>query len=370
VDYAFAPGGSSYDEDMHRLLARRPGTTLVTPKQTGKPTIAAFLNYLANTAAVAKPVGDLVIASHGDDAGWMKIALDNPANTNADYEEVERVDNAGTINVPSALINTAAGAPPMTIHIRGCRIGQAKPFMDLLKHAFGGKATLTAPLFFHLLRTETAEGSFEYLGYSFGFPSPTELADRDAVVQAFKDHKLKFLDGTTPVPDERWEDWIPPSVAVAHRQRPVFADLGQTIGSLGKKLKVRNEFRHDVEPTGFVLDTIASDPGSDAARIQTLKTFLSSKDPRYMPSHKYPVYVRLGYASGNDFVDGYVWQFVYDAGKSTLTCSGTRHFYTVIVPVTDLATGQLLFNFYPKSGSSVAAVTKLPDTDPHLFLTV
>jgi hypothetical protein len=367
VDYAFAPGGSGYDNDMHRLLARRAGTTLVTPKQTGQPTIAAFLKYLATTASVTKPVGDLVIASHGDDAGWMKIGLDNPAKTSADYEEVQRVDTAGTIQVPSALIDTASG---MTIHIRGCRIGQAGPFMTLLKHAFGGTAKVTAPLFFHLLRTETAEGSFEYLGYSFGFPSTDDLTTKDAVVDAFTKltPKLKFYDGTD-VPDTRWPDWIPPTTAEAHYPKPIYADLGQKIGSLGKKLKVRLEFRHDVEPTGFDFKNIASDPGSQQANLQKLKTLLPT-DPRYKSTHPYPVYVRLGYTSGDLFVDGYNWQFAYDAKAQILTCSGTRHFYTAIVPVTDVTTGQLLYNFYPNSGSSVAAVTKLPDTDGHFFLTV
>lgn len=370
MDYAFAPGGSGYDADMQRLLGLRPGTKLVTPKQTGQPTIAAFLNYLANTASIAKPVGDLVIASHGDDAGWMKIGLDDPARASADYEEVQRVDGAKTINVPSALINTAPGAPAMTIHIRGCRIGQAGPFMTLLKHAFGGQATLTAPLFFHQLRTETAVGSFEYLGYSFGFPSKTELATRDDVIQAFKDLKLSFQDGTTKVPDEKWDkEWIPPGVGEAHQKREVFANLGQTIGKLGKRLSVNQEFRHDVEPTEFDIDHQPTDPGTDAARLTLLKTSLPT-DARYKSTHPYPVYKRLGYANGNDFVDGYAWKFVHDPSAQTMTCTGQRHYYTVIVPVTDLTTGALLYNFYPNAGSSLTAVTNLPDTNPQLFVTV
>jgi len=100
-----------------------------------------------------------------------------------------------------------------------------------------------------------------------------------------------------------------------------------------------------------------------------LKTSLPT-DPRYKSTHPYPVYKRLGYATGDDYVDGYKWQFDFNAKAQTITCTGNRHYYTVIVPVTDLANGALLYNFYPNTGSSVAAVTNLPDTNAQLFLTV
>jgi hypothetical protein len=377
MDYAFAPGGSDYDDKMQILLSLRAGTTLVTPAKAGQTTIAAFLKYLNKTPSIAKPVGDLLIASHGSDEGWMEIALDDPTKADAVYEQVEKADKAKTINVPSSLINTTAGAAPMTIHIRGCRIGQAQPFMTLLKHAFGGQAKLTAPLFFHQLRGEGV-GVFEYLGYSFAFPSQTALASRNDVIQAFQDLKLPFLDGKTKVPDDKWEDWIPPNVGEAHQKRDIFADLGQTIGKLGTKLTVTAEFRHDVDKDGFVIKNQPTDPGAgisdpvakQAARLAQLKKSLPTDEPQYRSTHPYPVYKRLGYESGDDFVDGYVWKFTYSPSAKTLTCSGKRHRYTVIVPVTDLATGALLYNFYPKPGSSVAAVSNLPDTNPQLFLTV
>jgi len=55
-----------------------------------------------------------------------------------------------------------------------------------------------------------------------------------------------------------------------------------------------------------------------------------------------------------------------------MICVGRQHEYTVLVPITDppdLATGNLIFNFYPPAGSTVAAVENLMTSDSTMFYT-
>lgn len=46
-------------------------------------------------------------------------------------------------------------------------------------------------------------------------------------------------------------------------------------------------------------------------------------------------------------MDGFCWAFNWNASKNQLVCNGRRHVYTVNLPVTDPATGNLLLNYYP-----------------------
>jgi hypothetical protein len=41
--------------------------------------------------------------------------------------------------------------------------------------------------------------------------------------------------------------------------------------------------------------------------------------------------------------------------------------YTVVVPITDPATGNLVFNFYPNAGSPHAAITNFQESDVEYF---
>jgi hypothetical protein len=76
--------------------------------------------------------------------------------------------------------------------------------------------------------------------------------------------------------------------------------------------------------------------------------------PEYQDAHAFPVYRRYGYAKLDDFVDNIVWNMNYQAGKVkqyTLQYVGTRFRYRLQVPITTPGTSQLIYNFYPDTGT-------------------
>src|SRR5207247_297897 len=107
MDYAFAPGVSDYDGYMRKFLTYRTDTKLIQVK--GLTTVAGFFNR-PNTqpaAQMPKPVGDLLIASHGNDLGWMQIDLIGGGAKHTDFAELTRIMNtpaaSAAIKLPDAL---------------------------------------------------------------------------------------------------------------------------------------------------------------------------------------------------------------------------------------------------------------------------
>ena len=52
---------------------------------------------------------------------------------------------------------------------------------------------------------------------------------------------------------------------------------------------------------------------------------------------------------------------------NALVASGTRSQYTVLVPVTDVSSGNLVFNFYPNDSTVGPPVVQFTDTNPTYF---
>jgi hypothetical protein len=114
------------------------------------------------------------------------------------------------------------------------------------------------------------------------------------------------------------------------------------------------------------------------------------KEPSFKSGHAYPMHKRYGYSDFTDFIEGFEWVFTPNQKKGKLKCVGTRHDYTVVLPITDPASDStpfpssakkgeggkwyrkknLIFNFHPKKGSSDPTVINLLETDNRLFGTV
>jgi len=131
MDYAFVPGRSDYEDLLRSVAKARPNTTLLT----GSTTIAGFLNDLKSQSLKAD---NLVVGGHANDMSWV-VPFDSvtpvPAGSSgADYEMLQAVDTAKTINIPPEIQTNG-----IKFHIKGCEIGSktAQPFLDLLKKALG-----------------------------------------------------------------------------------------------------------------------------------------------------------------------------------------------------------------------------------------
>jgi hypothetical protein len=389
MHYAFAPGATLYDIQSRHLLDDRPGTVLISAKSIKH--IEAFLAHLANTAAIPKPLGgDIYLGSHGNHRGWMQIDLDGTKPVETTYEVVEAAVNSGSVTVPFDLDHNPDGSDsPINIHIRGCLIGVAEPFVDKLKEAFVAPVTVTAPRHFHTVYPgdypNKFKGMFECLTYAFRLVRRDPFEDKAEAVEAFSDEGFTYIDEkTTPnfpqfVPDDRWKAWIPDNV---NKKKQVFSTsmpLGQKVG--GVKVLTDSsgrEFRHDTKPPFSGTIPLAAFPPENQ-RIDILRDRLK-QDARFATSHPFPMHVRFGHETRDQFVDGMNWTFTWDKKNKRMICVGNQHAYTVLVPVAETAddppgkppvlpSGDLLFNFYPHPATSGSVVETMPISDDRLFYT-
>ena len=395
MDYGFAPGGTGYDRLARLLLGRKPNTTVI--HQGAIRDVEAFIDHLNTNAGIAKPVGDLLIVSHGNASGWMAIDLDssgvNPDGTPATettYEVLEQsvAVNPHTVEIPAALHHAQPNPIAFDVHILGCRIGQSQPFVQKLKDAFVRARSVTAPKHFHFAggigssrRRPTRYGSYENLSYSFVLtrpdrrrPAPARFSTKNEAVNAFDNHGFTFIPPHAggvgaAVPRAIWQREIPRSLRSRTRRR--FVNLGQNVGRGLRRLRIKHQFRNRGGSYTYTISGVAANPGNRAAREAMLRASLGAH-PKFQapPGHAFPVFVRYGYASVNDFVDGFSWTFNWRRQQQELVCVGRRRVYTVVIPVVDPANQNLFYNLYPVAGSGLVQVTNLPRNDARLFLTV
>jgi hypothetical protein len=108
-------------------------------------------------------------------------------------------------------------------------------------------------------------------------------------------------------------------------------------------------------------------PTTPAARFTELQNMFAT-DPRFASGHPSPVYSRYGYNSLADFVAG--WNWAYAVSGADLNITGNRHEYTLVIPITDPVTNNLVFNFFPDPGVAHPVLNFLLTTDNHFFNTV
>lgn len=373
MDYAYSPlpdhGSNLFYSIYRRMFPHRPQTTLIN--EPGMTIVEEFLDHVETEPGLSRPVGSFLIASHGSDGGYIQMEIDtvshqDPAGnaiSGTTYEVLVNVDNNDTVNIPNALITPRPdGSPPIAVfHIRGCNVGAALPYMQKFKAALGGNVEVSAPKVFDS-NQEMGRGAFEYLGYNFKILRRDAFANRNQVVTAFQNHApaFTFIDGSA-VPNGEWANWIPNNVGRGQRNRTPepFWNFGQSVEGQNR-IRLPVQFRHNFPASvgrfTFTVGGFPNNPGNEAARLQELRDAINAH-PEFQAAHDFPVYQRYGYASANDFVDGFDWNFNWNAPN--LVCTGRRHVYNVSPPVTDPATGNLLFNYYPDDNNAANVVETL-----------
>lgn len=385
IDFGFAPGSSLYDYYGRVLLARLPNTSVINRNDTQN--VETFINHLDHNPGIAKPIGDLLIISRGNSSGYMEIDLDststNPDGTNAahiTYEVLEQAVASNSVRIPTALHASEPAPVQFDVHIRGSRIGKSPPFLLKLKEAFSSPRSVTAPKHtnwaggFGTRRNITSWGSFEYMGYSFElFRHPnTRFRSKAEAVNAFDNHGFRYIENggvAANVPRNVWEDRIPSDLKT--RKDSHFVNFGRDVGRGITRVRLPHEFRHIVESFTFTIRNIATNPGNAAARELMLReTIMHNAQFQAPPDHLFPIYMRYGYESVDDFLEGFFWVCNWQQNLQQLVCVGSRHVYTVVVPVVDPGTQNLLFNLFPSIGSELIHVINLSPTDDRLFLRV
>jgi hypothetical protein len=376
VHYAFSTSGrTGYEEAIRRLLRNRQGTELVNRR--GLVTVEGFVDHLENHASVLRPVDDILIASHGNDHGYLQIDLDReprgtPRRALTDPEELIDADLGDTVDLPAGLTN-----PGSIFYIRGCKVGQDIRFLDLFHAALGGNVKVNAPIFFHFAYFYDRLGVFEAFLYDFQHTRLEPFQTRAEVIAEFDAAGLTLVDGTV-VPNNLWAGWVPRRFNAKKLEIPTTVRLGQQVGSR-RTLTVKRRYAHTLDTYTYDITVTGGPvPSGQAAREQLLRQVLTG-DPNFDPGHPYPVYERhdrLGFTSAardrctdpDDFVDSFKWRF--RVRGNVLTALGRRHRYTIGPPVTHPGSGNLVFNFYPDATSSVPLVRQVADNDADYFAEV
>jgi len=377
MDYAFAPGTTGYDNIMKDLFNQRPNTTLIN--QAGITRADQFIDHLETSGGVTRPVEDMIIASHGNDGGWLQIQFadidadgDGNPDTNTTYEVLEIADSTNVADIPASVVGAAS-----KFHIKGCKIGQnyAVPFVQKIKAALGGVVPVTAPKHFHEVWFRSDLGVLEYLGYDFSVVQATAFVNRNALLAAFGAAGLVFIDNSA-IPADYWRTNIPTQVGTGRITMRYTVNLspaliptsGSAMNSL--RLTIDNSFRHDAERFTFTVGYgTGSPPATDTAKKADMKTSMAA-EPAFQATHPFPMYARLEYDNLDQFVDGHTWTFTYDRNSHNMRCVGTRHRYTLIVPITDPTNNNLFYNFYPYAGNLTPVTKQLLESDARFFLTV
>lgn len=388
MDYGFAPGrdrrGEHYHDSQRRIFdRRRPNTRLIHRHSIS--TVRGFILHLDTAGAtdttgaiIVQPVDDLLIGAHGNSEGQIFIPMFPGQHGPTEFETLEstQANAAHSIAIPDALIDFNAGDPiTHSVHLKGCNIGKAPPFLVKFKEAFGDHVNVTAPKHFHGLTPEPSYGVFEYMAYEFIIRRRSPFPNRNTAIAEFQAAGFTLIDGSA-IPNNAWADrmenwqerWIPRRINRTQRHQ-VRAPLGVNIGRLNT-INTPQQFR--VNRSRFRLTITYPTPGdvpaSDADRLQALEDSIRG-DARFDINHDFPMYERLGYPTFDDFFAGFNWNCQRNGRR--LVCAGRRVEYTVVIPITDPATSDLIFNFYPNVGSPHAAITTgLQENDADYFETV
>jgi hypothetical protein len=370
-DYAFVPGSSPFDRRMAGLMDHRPQTIRIDDPLVDS--LSGFVRVLGHNPAITAPIRNLVVASHANPEGFLflKLSMLDPAQVT--YEDLEAAVRARSLNVDPALLqprpqDSAGTAIPAQFLVRGCRIGTTPAYLRKLKEALGNTIPVIAPKHFHIVAQLTRPAGFvEYMGYSFAFTEPAQLRDRPAVLAKFQSHAFPRIDNST-VPARNWDDWVPRNPHQAGEQE-IAAPILNPVTGRTESIPGRYRFRsRDLFPTtqSFALQ---ADPGTDVGRKAAVQAELERVHPQYRSAHPFPEYVRFGYATMAEFMNGWTWGFRYDRSSQTMFFTASRAEYTVIRPIVEVATNQLILNFYP-SGRAGSVSELLNVTDSRFFASV
>ncbi len=374
MDYAY---GSRERQDQvlqsfEVFYDHRANTTLLRTLSGGLPSLEELVKHLNKLNNAQKPIGDVYICSHGNDSGWLEIRL-------AAIVPFGEVDFDALLNIPHRerrlLFKTnTITQPGSTVRFRACRIGQAEPFMQLLKNSFGGQVNVSGAKQLFYLRTSNINGqdlAYEYLAYSFVLTRRNKkgllLSERIKVVEAFKNREFTYFDGSN-IPEDKWKLWVPKKAPKnkSTRRLRLRLNAGFRLFSFG------TQFRSERIDAPNAIPYNGQQPSHEKA-VNLARTYLATL-PEYQENwpagrpagvDSYPTYLRNGFNNLADFVNAHHWQKGQVGGQNALV--GSRMEYTLIVPIFDPATNLVMHNLVPTSAGPIVAWTGIDETDPALF---
>jgi hypothetical protein len=372
MDYAFVPGlasGDPYLTTINSALPLHPNLALLSPTPD---TLSDFFFY-AKTANVVVPSEDLIIGTHADDEGIILAAIDSATPGPITYEKLQA---ATTVKLPTEL-----NKPGTSFRIFGCIIGSdnSLPLLKLLKQSLGNPQAVVAPKYLYGVGS-LGGGFLETMLYEFRILSPTALASRDAVKQAFQAGSNatppQFVDvnGTKISPD-LWDTWLPSESqlqlkpATIHQvpftikaSVPVLSNVSVQMNVPGRWVAIHETVTIAHVDTGF-------GPDSKKSRKELAQAGIPN-DARFKPSHPYPYYMRYYYNSAQSFIDGVNWMVAAFEDGTTWQLTFDRYLYELFIPLTEPPTDNLICNYYHAGQPPVTNMFQGHSVDARLFASV
>lgn len=395
MDYGFVPVTDDVIGMLNEMVARRVPQT----KMRTASTIRGFVTDL-NFESAIHPVGDLVIGAHANSAEWhillypYQVDVAGRPTSRTEYENLEQtLEVSGTglfrrIRIDDHTIGFTTPPPTHHLHIKGCNLGKAIPFLTKLKQAVGDHVFVTAPKYFQAVAQSTKKnnhGSFEYMSYEFQVQTPAValpeggfrgFATRADLITALDAAGHEYLGGVR-VPAADWQKWVPKDITKT-QSFYMSLPLGGTVAGL-KELTLRpnkktgaggaREFWVTEMPVTWTFAPPTS-ATTYAARVAALQTDME-KDPRFESNHAWPYYFRVGFATMDAFMAGNLWTFGEEDGGPVAI--GRRYRYTVLLPITDTSgpKPKLIYNFFPAAGTAEPAITTgIGQNDPRFYARV
>ena len=381
-DFAFVPGTDSFAGYAKQFHTNRPRSKVITGFGLIPDTLESFIDALGRSTDVDHPVAYPVVVSHANEEGDLFIAMNLLAGKVIEYEDLEAAAKGGRLRLDPALLQPrpqSGGQPaPAQLRVRGCRIGMALPFLRKLKDALGGSIQVNAPKHFQYYGdiTSTAGGGlngiYEQMSYDFTVSRPDPLANRAALIAAFKKAGFKWIN-KKPVPAGTWSalmalHGMPKSIHDSGHHTLRYKVVARAAGK-NAVLTDMAEYRYAREPlfTGWGAFPLAKDPVTYLRRREAVQKELSQQ-PLYQASHPYPMWARSGFSSFDAFMAGWHWPMRYDKSAGQLQYQAERSKYTFVVPITRPGTKELITNFYGTGGRPT--VEDLHAEDPDYYATV
>jgi len=382
MDFLFVPGGTAEEVLGRNVIARRPNTTLIT-RPAAQNHVAGFLARLGSGGSITLPIGDILLVAHGLETGVYYIPLSRAFPSPCDFEQATAADTANAARIAAALVTPSGGGAlnTVTLRLRGCNIGKARPFVEKLQQAMapsGGALNLTAPLHFDEFH-DIHGGTVEYLAHKFTLKVLTKFQDaqghddRPALLAAFDAAGFTYLDGTA-IPTASWSNWVPTNIHPSSWRQSFDMPVDVNPAANGQTtVNVHREYRFETIP--FSWNWKAADPGNDHDRIELLRTSLPLGTVNglnlYDPSYPWPLYERYGFTDVDDYVDHLNWSDTFSGG--THHFRARRFEYTVMLPITDPPAAGAnpvlqFYNYLPSSAAGGSAILNLDESNSDLFL--
>jgi hypothetical protein len=362
-DYAFVPGiGDNALDVLRQILELRPHTAVAhDPTAVRLDSWLGALDFAINTGL--PPADSLLLGCHGDSEGELFISFDSSNPSPARYETLEKVNASGSILVSGDVMN-----PGGSFRLLGCLIGsdECLPFLRLLKQALGQAVkTLTASRFVHSFKVaEDGTGVFEFMKYEHRIMTKEPLSTRDKVVGTFGNADLRNDLDNSVVPLENWEAWIPAknvlNLAPATSHNITFdvpSKISPKTGGFAEISKGLGSWWVFADSVHFTAHFDGTIPADEAGQIALIPLVLANA-PSFADAHPFPVYKRYHFKTRQEFIDGLKWKPTVQPDNS-VSFVGRRYRYEVLVPVfTPGTTNDLIFNYYPVSGTPVINFTE------------